>query len=88
MDEKTKSVRVHNPEKYKEKVVRRGRGRKPVRNSSIRERIPKVTKDEIIVEHSQTTKRPEADKSRRKVINQSSDNIHFESNDLLDDFKK
>lgn len=88
VDEKTKSVRVHNPENHKEKIVRRSRGRKPVRNLSIRERIPKMTKDEIIVEHSQTTKRPEADKSRRKVINQSSDNIHFESNDLLDDYKR
>ena len=67
------------------------RWRKPNRRQSRR------VSEEIIVDHSHDSEeltsthshnRPETSKSQRKAINKSSDKIHFESNDLLDDYKK
>lgn len=84
----------------KVKRVSNSRNHGSVQN--IRWRKPKTRQsrrvgEEIIVDHSHDSEeltsahfhnRPETSKSQRKAINKSSDKIHFESNDLLDDYKK
>lgn len=95
-DVQTQNVRkVRNSINYDDviKSRRRQKPRKnPPRNAPPREINKEETiadpkdSEEIIVDHS--NQEPNINKSHKKSINQSSDKIHFESNDLLDDYKR
>lgn len=89
--------KVHNSINYDDLIRNRNR-RKPKQNPPRKTMPSKIDKDEIIVDHSHDDEiiadsskdnhQNGIDKSQRRIINQSSDKIHFESNDLLDDYKR
>ena len=89
--------KVPNSINYDDLIRNRNR-RKPKQNPPRKTMPSKIDKDEIIVDHShddeiiadssKANHQNGIDKSQRRIINQSSDKIHFESNDLLDDYKR